>query len=129
MNAACMELERLPLPPKEKIVLAIEKLLQGFDTNKDTSYYHLIILQANVSDAIPDEAKEIINKESSLPYEIIERILVEGQKDGSVKDFDAKKLSVLFWTTIKGFAFNKAAYGNSFNVPDLNILSNMFLKE
>ncbi|HEX9058622.1 MAG TPA: TetR/AcrR family transcriptional regulator [Clostridia bacterium] len=129
MNIACMELEKLSLPPREKLIMAIENLVHGLDSNEATSYYHLIILQANVSEAIPGDAKEIINKESSLPYEVIERIFIEGQKDGSVKDFDARDLAVVFWTTIKGLAFNKAAYGNDFKTPDINILLNMFLKQ
>ncbi len=129
MNAACIELEKLPLPPHQKIKMAIEKLLQGFDANKNTSYYYLLILQATVSEAIPREAKEIISQGSSLPYEVIERILIEGQKEGTIKDYDARDLSVVFWTSIKGLALNKAAFGGSYKMPDPRILAGIFLNE
>lgn len=129
MNTACIKLEKLPITPREKIILAIEKLIEGFAADKNTSYYYLLILQATVSEAIPDEAKEIINNQSGLPYEIIERILIEGQKDGSVKDYDARELAVVFWTTIKGLALNKAAHGERFKSPDPKIVINIFLQD
>jgi len=129
MNAACIELEKIPMLPHKKIEMAIEKLLQGFDNDKNTSYYYLLILHATVSEAIPDEAKEIIRQGSSLPYEVVERILIEGQKDGSIRDYDAKDLAVIFWASIKGLALNKAAFGEGYKMPDTRILMNVFLKE
>jgi len=129
MNTACRELEKLPLPPREKIILAIEKLLEGFDVYENTSYYYLLILQATVSEAVPQEVKDIIRNQSDFPYEVMERILIEGQKEGSVRAYDARDLAVVFWTTIKGLGLNKAAHGERFKSPDPRILINIFLKE
>ena len=126
MIEAALGLERLPLSPLEKIRLAIEKLLQGFDENKDTAYYYLIINQASVLEAIPDEAKQII-KGRALLYDVITRIIIEGQKDGLFKMYDAKDMSVFFWTSLNGLAIYKAVQGENYKAPDANILMGMFV--
>ncbi len=127
MNTASLELEKLPLPPQEKIKLAIEKLLQGLADNDDTGHYHLLIAIATASEAIPDEAKTIIQKENQIPYEVMTRIIMEGQKDGSIKNYAAEDLALVFWTSIKGLAIHKAAQGKKFKMPATDILMNMFI--
>ncbi len=127
MNTASLALEKLPLSPREKIKLAIEKLLQGLDDNEDTGYYHLLIAIATASEDIPEAARTMIQKENQVPYEVITRILVEGQKDGSIKTYAAKDLALVFWTSIKGLAIHKAAQGKKFKAPDADILMNMFI--
>ena len=127
MNSASLELERLSLTPREKIKLAIETLLQGLDDNVNTGRYHLLIAQASVSDAIPDEAKKIISKESVVSYEVMTRIIIEGQKDGSIKNYDAWDLALVFWTSIKGLSIHKATHGKKFKAPNSEILLNMFV--
>jgi len=125
MIAAVLALESLPLSPLEKIKMAIEKLLQGFDENKDTAYYYLLINQASIFEAIPDEAKEIV-KGRFLLYDAITRIVTAGQKDGTFKNYDAKGMAVVFWTSINGLAIYKAVQGENFKAPDANILFGMF---
>jgi AcrR family transcriptional regulator len=126
MNAACKYLEELPLPPREKIKMAIEELLKGIDKNEDTAIYHLLIALATASEAIPEEAKTIIQKENKLPYEVITRIIIEGQKDGSFKKHNAKDMALVFWTSIKGLAIHKAAHGKKYKSPDPDILMGIF---
>lgn len=128
MIAAVLALESLPLTPLEKIKMAIEKLLQGFEENKDTAYYYLLINQASVFEAIPDEAREII-KGRSLLYEVITRIVTEGQRDGSFKNYDANDMAVVFWTSLNGLAIYNAVQGENFKAPDSNILIGMFIEE
>ena len=127
MNTASLELEKLPLPPQEKIRLAIETLLQGLNDNEDTGRYYLLIAVATASEAIPEAAKTIIQKENLVPYEVITRIISEGQKDGSIKDYEAKDLALVFWTSMKGLAIHKAVHGNKFKMPDADILMSMFI--
>jgi AcrR family transcriptional regulator len=126
INAASLALENLALPPREKITMAIEKLLQGLNEYEDTGRYHLLIALASVSETIPAEAKMIIQNESAIPYDVMTRIFREGQKDGSIKNYDAQDLSLVFWTSIKGLAIHKAVQGDKFKSPDPHILMNMF---
>jgi TetR/AcrR family transcriptional regulator len=126
MNAACKYLEELPLPPREKIKMAIEELLKGIEKNEDTAIYHQLIALATASEAIPAEAKTIIQKENKLPYEVMTRIIMEGQKDGSFKKHNAKDMALVFWTSIKGLAIHKAAHGKKYKSPDPDILMGIF---
>lgn len=127
INAASLELERLPLSPREKIRLALETLLQGLASYEDTGLYYLLIAVATASEAIPIEAKKIISEKNALPYEVITRIIREGQKDGSLKNYDAEALALVFWTSIKGLAIHKATHREQFRVPDPEILISMFI--
>ncbi len=126
MNSAALELEKLPLSPREKIRLAIEKLLEGLETHRDTGLYHLLIAVATASDAIPDEAQAIIQQQNQVPYEVMTRIIRAGQQDGSIKNYDATELTLVFWTSIKGLCIHKAAYGEKFKSPHPDILMGMF---
>jgi len=127
MNTASLMLEQLPLSPREKIQVAIEELLRGLEDNEDTGYYHLLIAIATASEAIPEEAKTIIQRENQVPYEVMTRIILEGQKDGSIKLYAAQDLALIFCTSIKGLAIHKAAHGKNFKAPDANILMNLFM--
>ncbi|VBB07703.1 tetr bacterial regulatory protein hth signature [Lucifera butyrica] len=128
MIAAVLALERLPLSPLEKIRMAIEKLLQGFAENKETAYYYLLINQASIFEAIPDEAKEIV-KSRSLLHEVITRIIIAGQKDGTFKKYDAQDMAVVFWASLNGLAIYNAVQGENFRAPDANILIGMFTEK
>lgn len=128
MNAAALGLEALPLPPKEKIQMALTQLLRGIEESEDFASTILLNAQAGVSDATPAEAQSILKAESMVPYEVVERILRAGQQDGTIKQHDAKEMAMVFWTTIKGLALHKAVYGAEFKVPDVCILMSMFLR-
>lgn len=127
MNHAALALEQLPLPPAEKIRLAIEKLLEGLESHEDTGHYHLLIAVATASDAIPEEAKQIIQAHNQLPYEVMTRIIQQGQEQGTIRDGDASQLALVFWTSIKGLCIHKAAHGAQFKAPPPDLLMNIFV--
>jgi len=125
MNAAAVELERLPMSPLEKIRLAIEKLLQGLEKGEN-AFNYLLINQAAISEAIPEEASKIV-QEQRLRYEVMARIISAGQREGSFKNYDANDMALLFWTSLNGLAIYKAGHGENFKAPDANILISMFV--
>ena len=129
INTACRELEALPISPPEKIKLAIEGLLRDLAENENSALYYLLVAQATVSDATPKKTKEIIHKENNLPYEVITRIITEGQKAGTIHEHDPDEMALVFWTSVSGLAINKAVHGNKFKAPDPSILTNIFLKD
>jgi len=128
MNEAALNLETLPVSAKEKIIIAIEGLLKGFNENADTANYYFLITQTALSDAYPDDAKEIIRTQNDVKYGVITSILKQGQLDGTFKDHDANEMATLFFSSINGLALNKAIYGSRFKMPNSNILLSMFLK-
>jgi len=129
MNEAALNLENLPVSAKEKIIIAINGLLKGFDENENTADYYFLITQTALSEAYPEEAREIIRTQNDVKYEVITRILKQGQMDGTIKNHDAQEMATLFFSSINGLALNKAIYGDRFKMPDQNILLSMFLKE
>ena len=123
---ACKYLESLNEEPLDKLKIALEGILAGFERNDISTRYHLLVAQATMSDAIPEETKEIIKRENKKPYKIISKIIKAGQENGSVKKFDPDEMAMVFWTTVKGLAIHKAVNGKKFKSPDINILMNMF---
>lgn len=129
MNAAARGLEEFSLSPREKIKLAIDKMLQGMEEDEDFARYFLLVAQASISEAIPAEAKSVIQAESSLPHEVITRIMQAGQQDGTIKPHDPMELALVFWTTFKGLTLHKAVHSANFKAPDARILTGMFFTE
>jgi AcrR family transcriptional regulator len=129
MNSAAVNLEKLPLSAKEKIIVAIESLLKGFTENANTSDFYFIITQTALSDAFPREAKDIIRSKNNIKYDVMRRIFKQGQVEGTVKDYRVSEMATLFFSTMNGLALNKAIYGADFIMPDKNIILGMFLKE
>lgn len=127
MNVAVLALEKLEVPPQEKIKLALDNLLHGLDEHEDTGFYHLLIAQATASETIPEEAKKIIRQKNSVPYKVMARIIARGQEEGTIKKFDPDELAMVFWTSVKGLAIHKATHGAAFKTPSSEILLNMFV--
>jgi AcrR family transcriptional regulator len=129
MNAAALNLESLPLSAKEKIILATDSLLKGFNENASTSDYYFLITQTALSDAFPKEAKEIIRSKNNIKYDVMMRIFKQGHDEGTVKNHNVSEMATLFFSTMNGLALNKAIHGVKFCMPDKNIILGMFLKE
>lgn len=127
LNEAVTVLKNMSLPPVEKIKKAFEGLLINLEKSEDSARYHYLVAQASVSDAIPEEAKKTIMEHRDYPYHVMEEIIMEGQKQGTIKKYDPKEMSVIFWTTIKGLAMHRAVLGNKFKAPSADILMEMFL--
>jgi AcrR family transcriptional regulator len=129
MNTAAVNLEKLPLPSNEKIILAVDSLLKGFTENADTANYYFLITQTALSNAYPREARNIILTKNHIKYEVIARIFRQGQEEGTIKTYNANEMATLFFSTMNGLALNKAIYGKDFHMPDKAIILNMFIKE
>ena len=127
LNMAVTILKNSPMSPLEKIKKAIAGLLKNLEESEDSARYHYLIAQASVSDAIPAETKEIIEKNRDFPYRIMEEIIREGQMQGTIKKHDPKEMSLMFWTTIKGLAMHKAVLGKNFKAPSPEILMEIFI--
>ena len=127
LNQAAQGLEAMDLDPKAKIRLAIQELLRGFAESDKAAWTHLLVFQASASEAVPQEVRRIIQQEGRVPYDVIERIIRQGQAEGVFKPFDPAQMALVFWTSIKGLALHKAVHGAGFQPPDPDILMDMFL--
>ncbi len=129
LNEACRWLEAQPMPPDEKIRFAIYELLKLLEENPNAARYHLLIAQSAASDSIPDEAKDIIRREYTYPYEVIARIITEGQEAGTIKKHDANQSALVFWSAIKGLAIYRAVHQDTFIATNPEILCSIFLED
>ncbi len=129
MNEAALNLEKLPVSAREKVILAVDGLLKGFETNTNAANYYFLITQTALADAYPEEAKAIIRAQNDVKYEVMIRIFRQGQMDGTVKNHDPQEMATQFFSSINGLALNQAIYGTRFKMPDKQILLGMLLKE
>jgi AcrR family transcriptional regulator len=129
MNTAALELEKLPVTAKEKFILAINGLLDGFEKREDTINYYVLIPNAALTESSPEEVKEIIMSNNNIKYDVITRIIMQGQEEGTIKKSDPSDMSLLFFSIINGLALNKSINGSKFKMPDRQIILRMFLNE
>lgn len=127
MNEACAGLAKLDAPPHTKITLALEALLKSLDESEDFARTCVLIAHATISDAIPGDAKAIIEREYRKPYEVIARIMAAGQRAGTIREGKPRELALVFWTSFNGLAIYKAVHAETFTTPDPRILARMFL--
>ena len=127
MNRGALEIAALEMPARQKVETAISDLLKEIETNEQFSHYVLLVARAGISDAVPDEVRELLDNRTQISYMVIEKIFSEGQQAGCVKDFSAREMAILFWTTIKGLAMNKISLGAAYSPPDIRLLLEMFL--
>lgn len=128
MAEASLSLESLDLPADVKIRMAVEGLVESMKRG-ESSLNYLLIANASLSEAIPEEAKRVMGEKGKIPYEVMERIFTAGQSEGTVKEYSPRDLATLFWTTLKGVAIHRASHGSEFVFPDTNIILEMFIKE
>lgn len=129
MNQAARELAGTTMTPREKIETAIEQLLADVEEDERFAHHVLLIAQAGISDGLPAEVKELIERHQDIPYQVVTGILAEGQTQGVVKDHDAADLSVLFWSIIRGLALYRATRGRVFDGGGAELLKSVFLKD
>lgn len=123
---ACMLLDNMEMEPLDKIAFAYEELIKGWMKDKGTTRNHLLIANASISDSIPAEAQQVINESYKVPYDILQKIIEAGQKDGSIAKNSSKELAMMFWSTINGLAIYRAVHENEFVKPDVQIFVQMF---
>lgn len=130
LNEACRWLEAQEMSPGEKISFALRELIKLLDEDENAARYHLLIAQASVSEAIPAEARTIIEKENKFPYASMAGIMARGQEAGEIKkEYSPEELALVFWTSINGLAIYRAVHGKLFTAPDSSILATMFLNK
>lgn len=128
MEAAAQELEALALPVADKIRLALQMLIRGIQEHTETGKYHLLIAQVSASDVLPDVARAVIERHAYAPYQVMERLFVKGQEEGSVRDGQPRELAMIFWALVKGLSIHHAVHGKKLGEPTPEAILPLFLK-
>ena len=123
-SSALLQAEQMPLPPKEKLHAIAEMVLQSFQTQSDSAYMFYLMGQAMMSDSTPPAAKEILAR-YGIPYEVVTRIICQGQAQGTIAKGDPAQLAMTFWAAIQGFATYQLVSPGAMQ-PDVDVLMRMF---
>ncbi len=130
MNSAVFWLKDLPLPPHEKIRMAIEQMINTIESSEKFNQTCRLIAHASNSTAIPEKARQLIESKRDIPYQEIANIMAQGQEEGTIiKTADPHELAILFWTSLNGMAIYRATRTEPERLPRAQILINMFLEE
>jgi hypothetical protein len=93
----------------------------------DSAYYFLIIVQALVSDANPEEIKKLIPR-TLEPVHIMMKIVEEGQQKGHLQEGDPYDYVMLHWAALAGLAPFRISMGQNFRFPKFDLFVNMLKK-
>ena len=129
MVTACRHLQGLEVEPHEKIRYALDQLVTTIRTTPGACLYHLLIAQATASHNVPEQSKEIIERYRHIPHTVIADIIVEGQKQGTIRQGRAEDLAFFFWVNINGLALHQVMYGEHARAPRLTPLYSMFFEQ
>ena len=131
MGDATRALEQLPLAPLAKLRRAVTELLRRLESsNDDFARYFLLTAQAGLSAALPPEADTILREQRDAPYAAIARILRAGQAEGTIRrEHDAEAMAMVFWTSFKGLALQRATFGAAFRSPEPALLLHLFVED
>jgi AcrR family transcriptional regulator len=119
--------DAMPLEPLEKIKTISEYVTRSIYEDEESAYYFLLMVQAYVSDANPEEIRTLI-RDVFRPDIIMQKIVEEGQKQGTIYDGNPGDYSTLYWSAIQGLALTKIAYGINFKMPSYELLLRIFKK-
>ena len=120
-----LNLEQLPLPPLEKITFIAETIVDIIINQEDAAYYFLLITQAAVTENSSDSMAAMAD-DSFAPFQVMLRIITEGQQQGIISQDSPQDLTIIFWATINGLALNKVIEGNQFPHIDSKIIARIF---
>ena len=128
LEATALDLEALAMPVADKLLMALQRLIEGIQTRSDTSKHYLLIAQISTSDALPDVAGKILERYAHTPYAVMERLFAEGQREGRVRDGDPRQMAMIFWSLIKGLSIHHAMHGRDLGEPTAEAIAPLFLK-
>lgn len=129
LNAAVLQLRKMPQSPHIKIRMAIEEMLRTIESSEDFNQTCRLIAQATNSDEVPEEARQAIAARRDIPYDEIAHILAQGQQEGTVIEGDPHELALIFWTTINGLAIYQATRPTRASMPNPRLIARLFIKD
>lgn len=129
MNSAAFELKEMSLPAQDKIIMAIEQMLHTIESSDVFNQTSRLIAHASNSTAIPEKARQLIEEKRDIPYQVVAKIMAQGQKEGTIIKHDPDELALIFWTSLNGLAIYRATRQDHTTMPEARILINMFLEE
>ena len=129
MNGAAQVVLTMDSSAKEKILLALRELFKTIHTSDRFRQTCRLIAQATNSMEIPADAYARLQEKREVPYQVMEEVMCQGQREGSVVEGEPMALAVLFWTSVNGLAIYFATRNDVEIEVDYRLLAATFLKE
>ncbi len=129
MNTAVFQLKDLPVPPHQKIGMAVEKILETIRDSEDFVQTCNLIAGAAGSEMFPEAVKAEMDLKREVPYREIAGILAAGQQEGTIRDGNPDQLAILFWTIINGLAIYRATRKEAVLLPEASLVTGLFIVE
>jgi AcrR family transcriptional regulator len=126
VNAGLRYLEGMPLSARDKVVLALTRILTDFGSDVASRESVRLIAQSSFCPGMPETTRKLLVAEQDKPGAVFTRILNQGREDGSVRALPTQELAELLWGTMKALALEKAVWGADFRTPDVQTIVSLF---
>jgi AcrR family transcriptional regulator len=126
-NAAILMTDNLPGSAYNKIKLLTTAMLDTFALSNENSYYFYLMLQAATLDSIPEEVKELVQRES-ITIKKLERLIEQGQLEGEIATQDPYMLAIAYWSFIEGLVLMNLQIGEAFVFPSAEVVLRIIKK-
>jgi AcrR family transcriptional regulator len=90
-------------------------------------YYFNIMFQAMISDAVPQEVRDLIIKNAPY-YDYLVPLIMEGQKAGEIDDENPMQLATAYLSVIQGLAIMLLQTGDPASIPSSDIILRLLRK-
>lgn len=88
----------------------------------------MVVLQAFVSDAVPQEASDLVSSFASESGPILTRLITDGQKEGTIIQGDPQELATLLGACLQGLAITAATSELKSELPTPDSLVALFIR-
>jgi AcrR family transcriptional regulator len=129
---ALLQTEKIDAPAIQKIEWITKELLKYIGTDSDSAYYFFLMVQASVTESLPESVIEALKNASnstSGPNNVMARMIAEGQQQGDIIEGDVNELTNAYWAAINGLAIFRIAYADTLAIPDPAIILRLLKKE
>ena len=127
-NTVICKIAEWETAPRNKVDRLLEEMLKQIEEDEYAAYHYVFMLQVMLNKNVPSQVKPFLD-EAYLPFEIMNRIIAEGQQTGDVRPGDPQALSTLFFSTITGLCAYKLMMKEGFALPSVDMLHGMLLND
>ncbi|MFD0715773.1 TetR/AcrR family transcriptional regulator [Paenibacillus sp. GCM10027626] len=117
---------QMPGTPTERLTWLTEAFLSP--SSLAMQHWRLILLQTSTSEAIPEEAKQIVREQQQKPFGHLIRLLIEGQQAGEFVEQDPMMQAITYFSFIQGLGIAQAQTSGKLPFPTADIVLR-FLKK
>ena len=125
-NEAMNRIVESGLMPAEKVTALTMAILKQARTNELAAYFFAFMQQAMLAKNLQSKLKPAL-KDAYMAIDILQEIVVEGQKSGEIREGNPKAMSILFFSTMAGLCTYKVIMGSKFVFPAWKMIAGLLV--